>query len=461
MAQRSQKHLLRIGIIRGGKMAEDKLMRDQGPVTIGTDQKNTFVVPISNLPKRYTLFEFKGANYQLSFTDKMQGKVQHNSSMVGFDELKKQKKIKKSGDKFILPLTKESKGKIIVGEISVLFQFVEPPPEPAKPQIPALAKGGWIKSINWIFFSIFFGSFLLHSTLIVFFETRPPLRKLSLDQIEDRFSKLIMPNKPEPKKKPSDDGNKKKEGEGKKKKDEKKKDVKKEEPKKVSKKAKKKMSVEEKARAEAVRKAAIAEKVKGKGMLRILGALGDGSSGGALADVLSEGGGMADMDGAMQNIGMGGVAVADSAMATSKKGAVGGGKIAGIGKLGTKGGGTVNIKKKRAAKVSGAISMDEAPEVDGALVPGKITRVIRMRLGSVKACYERRLKANPKLRGKIVIGFTINTRGRVIETSVASNTMGDSKVAQCIMSHIKRWRFPKPEGGDVSIEFPFVFAPAG
>ena len=75
--------------------------------------------------------------------------------------------------------------------------------------------------------------------------------------------------------------------------------------------------------------------------------------------------------------------------------------------------------------------------------------------------YERRLKANPKLRGKIVIGFTINTRGRVIETSVASNTMGDSKVAQCIMSHIKRWRFPKPEGGDVSIEFPFVFAPAG
>jgi len=47
-------------------------------------------------------------------------------------------------------------------------------------------------------------------------------------------------------------------------------------------------------------------------------------------------------------------------------------------------------------------------------------------------------------------------------SKVASSTMGNSQVEDCIAKAVRRWTFPSPEGGGVVIvTYPFVLAPAG
>ena len=93
----------------------------------------------------------------------------------------------------------------------------------------------------------------------------------------------------------------------------------------------------------------------------------------------------------------------------------------------------------------------------GDLDPAIVAREIRSRLGSIKACYEQALKANPQLSGKLVAHFTIEACGSVGAISWDEDTLGDKAVDACIQSNIAAWRFPPPTGGAVEISFPFVF----
>lgn len=86
--------------------------------------------------------------------------------------------------------------------------------------------------------------------------------------------------------------------------------------------------------------------------------------------------------------------------------------------------------------------------------------MIKTRIGAIRACYERELKRNPSLAGKVTIQFTIEERGTVSGVKVTDNTTGDAAVGQCVANAIQRFRFnPGPEGGNVTFSYPFVFAP--
>ena len=68
-------------------------------------------------------------------------------------------------------------------------------------------------------------------------------------------------------------------------------------------------------------------------------------------------------------------------------------------------------------------------------------------IADIKACYERALKRNPNLSGKVVIHWTITQAGTVSGVDVEQDTLGDAEVASCIKSLVARWRFPAPSGG--------------
>ena len=89
-----------------------------------------------------------------------------------------------------------------------------------------------------------------------------------------------------------------------------------------------------------------------------------------------------------------------------------------------------------------------------------VVRTIKTRIRAIKACYERELRRNPTLNGKITVQFTIQPRGNVTGIKVTTNTTGDSTLAGCVTKTISRFRFnPGPEGGSVTYSYPFVFAP--
>ena len=53
----SKPKILRIGIIQGGRIVEERLVRKRENITIGQSAKNMFVVPSDALPRHWLLFE--------------------------------------------------------------------------------------------------------------------------------------------------------------------------------------------------------------------------------------------------------------------------------------------------------------------------------------------------------------------------------------------------------------------
>ena len=97
-------------------------------------------------------------------------------------------------------------------------------------------------------------------------------------------------------------------------------------------------------------------------------------------------------------------------------------------------------------------------DVDGSLDSGSIAKVVQKRMKSIQGCYNKELKRDPSLKGKVEIEFTIGENGRIEEALTVGNTMGNKTVANCILRMLKRWKFPKPDGGSVTVVFPFIFS---
>ena len=101
---------LRVALIQGSKITEDRSLKRRGPITIGTDSRNTFVVPVSNLPPAYTLFEYINNQYTLVFTEQRDGKVKVGDSDLSCAALQQQGLAQTRGAGFARPLAGDMAG---------------------------------------------------------------------------------------------------------------------------------------------------------------------------------------------------------------------------------------------------------------------------------------------------------------------------------------------------------------
>ena len=147
-----QGKILRIGVIQAGKIVEERLVRRREDVTIGASARNTIVVPASTLPKSFALFEVSGGDYSLVFSDTMDGRVSIGDQVYALDQVRSQGKAQPKGKGLLrLPLTDSSRGKVSLGEITLLFQFVTPPPIQPRPQLPPSVRGSLLGQMDWLF----------------------------------------------------------------------------------------------------------------------------------------------------------------------------------------------------------------------------------------------------------------------------------------------------------------------
>lgn len=99
-------------------------------------------------------------------------------------------------------------------------------------------------------------------------------------------------------------------------------------------------------------------------------------------------------------------------------------------------------------------------QVRGTLDKNIIQRVVRAHRAKIRYCYERELVKQPKLAGKVVTSFVVSAQGSVSSATVKKSTLGSKGAEQCIVSALKRMKFPKPNGGGiVMITYPFIFSP--
>jgi TonB family protein len=92
-----------------------------------------------------------------------------------------------------------------------------------------------------------------------------------------------------------------------------------------------------------------------------------------------------------------------------------------------------------------------------------VERVVRSHVDDVQSCYERSMAEKHQTRktahgGRVVVAFTIDTTGHVQRERIASSTLKDAQVTDCILAAARSWEFPPPEQAQ-PVEFPFDLEP--
>lgn len=434
--------VLRIGVVQAGRVAEERIIKQRVHVTVGASEKNMFVVSTQNLPPTFRLFELVGNDYHLNFLDGMTGRIALPTGISDLNMLKGQAKRNAQGA-YQVRLTEDSRGKVVIGDTTFLFQFVAPPPVQPKPQLPVAVLRG-ASSIDWNTTIIAALSFLCHfmalgaiysdwldpvidddvsvAGLIDSLKSLPPPPPVE-DKPADKPDETAKADKPEPAKAPSTSAA----APG---------------PKGPS------------APMSAKETAALSNELD-KIDMAVLAFAGTGP---ATAGVLKSGevptGSLDQAAASAAAVGAGGDLALKGGGGAIRPGAAGGG-LAGIGSTGrgqgTEGTGTgAKVEgPKGNASVGGAA-------VSGGTVSNAARVVAGMRAG-FRNCYQRGLAENPDAAGSIRLTIRVGAGGEVAGVSPSPSGSLPASVISCVVARAQAAQFDPPEGGSAVIAVPVTF----
>jgi hypothetical protein len=467
VSQAAGPKILRIGVVQGGKVTDERLVKQRISVTIGPSEKAMFVVPTSKLPPTFRLFELIGTDYYLNYLDGMSGRVALKTGISDLSALSAQAKTVTAGVvKFNrVRLTDESRGKIVVGETTFLFQFVAPPPMQPKPQLPVSVQKGAAGDIDWFTTIVAAFSFLMHFFFValVYSDWMDPVvdDEYALVRLQERAKSLppppplAIPTAPETETsaattaEATDKGAEKAAGAGKG----------------TGKpagggpgagKGDDKGGADAKAAEIASQLAALDVQTLGAlgGALATEGVLGSSDVPAGLLDDAGRsamGSGTGDPSG-LKNLG-------GSGSGSIRPGEGGGGRgLSDIGERGQAGGPGGGAETEGSAKAvkgpQGSVNVGGAGVAGGA-VSNAGAVVSRMR-GRFRACYQAGLDSNPELAGSVTLVAKIGPNGAV--TGVSGGGGALSPIVGCLKAVVSSGGFSPPDNGvGATISIPITF----
>jgi predicted Zn finger-like uncharacterized protein len=86
-----------------------------------------------------------------------------------------------------------------------------------------------------------------------------------------------------------------------------------------------------------------------------------------------------------------------------------------------------------------------------------ITEVIRKYRGGIQNCYEKQIRKDAKVKGRLTLNLKISKNGRVQGAGVEASMRG-TLIGKCVVRLAKTWRFP-PSGGEVEVDYPLILEP--
>ncbi len=442
MQQATGPKVLRIGLVSGGRIIEERIVKQRTSVTVGPSERSMFVVP-ANVPPQFKLFELIGSEYHLNFLDGMTGRVALASGITDLVALKGQ--AKRVGPAYQVRLTEEARGKIVIGDITFLFQFVAPPPVQPRPQLPLSVKGGVASQIDWSLTIIAAFSFLLHFGLVgaMYSDWMDPVVNDDLSAgLLDLVQRTVPPptetaeetptasatttdTAPAPTQAP-----------------------------KASQAAKSTGQAAPDAKVVAglmneADQARIAILAALNGGANIKGAMNDDN--GAPVDLNSlanRGGGFTNSNSLVSGVGGGGPIHPGE----------GGGGLQGLH------GGNTGGASTTAGQATKVVPVGDV-QYGGSQMSVPIQNaeaVIRSQIHpGAKRCYQRGLESDPTQSGKLVILIKVSPSGEVDSANASSNTGLSDSVAKCISGVAKRAKFDPPGANGSTISVPFNFVKQG
>jgi hypothetical protein len=88
-----------------------------------------------------------------------------------------------------------------------------------------------------------------------------------------------------------------------------------------------------------------------------------------------------------------------------------------------------------------------------------LNTAISGRAGAARPCYERALRVNSALQGKLMITVRIDPQGNVCSASVSQDAIHSPEVSNCVMGMFRSAKFPPPSGGCIDAQVPLSFVP--
>jgi outer membrane biosynthesis protein TonB len=89
--------------------------------------------------------------------------------------------------------------------------------------------------------------------------------------------------------------------------------------------------------------------------------------------------------------------------------------------------------------------------------PAVFSYVYRHFRSQIAACHSAATRSGAEVAGTMRVRVRLGTDGHVARTRVVSNTTGSEDLARCVEEDVRRWTYPRPEGGEVEFEYNFAF----
>ena len=448
--------VLRVGVIQDNAILEERILRERANVSIGTTERATIPVQAPNFPAHRELFIVRGGQWALCVTPGTEGRIALDQSVRTIDDCMREGSAVREGDGWVIALTETSRGKVTLAGVTVLFQFVQAPPEAPRPQLPSGLKRSLATEVDWRYNASLscFLALAVSALGWVEYGYDPVVDDLNdtaalvarAVRMDSTFNEAppepapteaaaapdtaTQPNSTPSNTRPSHTH--------------------------ASHEPPRGPSPDAMRRAEASANAAIAAATRSlDASFAPITALAHGPN--SAVDQLAQN---ALLDGSVEDLRNVNSISSRPASALSRPSLVAS-NVPHANTLGrptltqTGPGPDTGTLRDPVGPRTQLVTRPEEPETDTCDGDaGAVARSLRNNLGGLRSCYERASRMNPALEGRVTLRFTVGTNGRAI----SSTASGMDEINECLATSVRRIVFPVPACGVAEYSFPITFS---
>jgi len=438
--------VLRLAVVHDGLVCDEVHQSRAGALSFGSDYRNDVMLFGAAAPLHHTIFDFRQGRYFLDLPASARGKLSLGNKAITVGALRQQLG---GGDRLRVVLDPRAKGKLLIGETTILFQFAEPKPIPAALPFPTEYAMRVRDAFSPLDRYTMASSAAVLGTFFVYQANQERKDEMDLDSVDERFHTAmgLREEKPEPELVPEEEKDELAEE------DEDKKVVEKEKPKDKPK------ILDEKP--EKFSQKAMAE-ARSVGVARVLGTWG-GPGEGTVFDVINS---TENNLGELFDQGMTTTVLADggdiSPFVPGGTGITASGSAVQTAGFETGSGPELERKDGKLERKIAGVTKATSTDVFGDVDKTSIKAAIKHRTSALQHCYNKALRTQPDLAGKMTYTIAISVMGSVTKVEIEEDTVGSAAVTTCARAKIQGWRFPMDgaeEGAEVT--FSVVFSGGG
>ena len=415
-------------------------------LTLGRSPENDIVVFDATYPKRQTLLQCNKESCSLYIHPKMRGGIKYKDSSLSFQDLMVQDILPKQGDFYVLTFSAGRQGIVHIDDTQVAFKL-----DGASPVDSSLPSYTWKTAVRKALTSdmVFKVLLVLFLGLEVFWAMHvrnvelPPQEPPEVEQVPDRFARFMLQAPAvEPEITGESSGSMETGGE-------------------------QQEENQDSDQGSGTGGSGDADKpVTSTGLLGLIGGTGEGSASSSV-DYLLDQGLVKELDDLvgrstnLQNRGAGGSGngsgsgsgSGDDLDALLAQGLGGVDDLIGNDSNVER----VELEKKGSVNIQAPQTVSGSQEAMGQRSAESVMSIINSQRGRVMYTYNKHLRQDPALRGKVSLDVTIDAGGRVSNVQIVESTIQNQNFIRDLINILRGLRFSAISEGTVTVNVPFVF----